>query len=85
MPSPTATRSKHVKVTMTPEMHARLVGLCERLGQTPATLASVAISLYVAQQEAGLNAGQRAVDNITAQLGPHLAEQLRIAMGSDDS
>lgn len=84
MPSPTATRSRQLKVTMTPEIHARLVGLAERLGQTPATLASVAISLYVTQQEQSLNAGTRAVDNLTASLGPEMQVMLRdlLTMGA---
>lgn len=71
-------RSRQIKLTITPEIHARLVALGERLGQAPATLASMAISHYVAQHEATLNAGQRAVDSMTALLGPQLTEQLKL-------
>lgn len=78
MPSPTATRSRQLKVTMTPEMHARLVNLAEKLGQTPATLASMAISLYVAQQEQSLGATQRAVEAMVGHVGPEFAAQLKL-------
>lgn len=70
-------RSRQLKVTMTPETHARLVALGEHIGQSPATLASMAISLYVAQQEASLNAGQRAVDAMVGQMAPELQHHLR--------
>jgi hypothetical protein len=70
-------RSKQIKLTITPDMHARLVALGERLGQAPATLASMAISLYVAQQESSLNAGQRAVDAMVGQMAPELQHHLR--------
>lgn len=77
----TQKRSRQLKVTLTPEMHARLVSLSEKLGQTPATLGSVAISLYVAQQENALGASQRAVEamvgNFTPELQQHLGDMLR--------
>lgn len=75
MSSPTATRSRQLKLTMTPEMYARLVVLAEKLGQTPATLASVALSNYVATQEAALGATQRAIDTMVAQLMPQMLSQ----------
>lgn len=77
-------RSKQIKLTITPEIHARLVALGERLGQAPATLASLAISLYVAQQETNLGASQRAIESMTAQLGPQFAEQMKLMMASDE-
>jgi hypothetical protein len=76
MPIVQATRSAQLKVTMTPEMHSRLSGLAEKLGQTPATLASVALSLYVTQQETALGTAQRVVDTMLAQVMPQLLGQL---------
>lgn len=76
MPSPIAIRSRQLKLTVTPEMHSRLVALAEKLGQTPATLGSMALSLYVTQQEANLGAPQRMVDNMISQLMPQILQQL---------
>jgi predicted transcriptional regulator len=76
MPSPTATRSRQLKVTMTPEMHSRLVSLASRLGQTPASVASMAISLYVAQQENSLGAGERMARAMADTMGPELQRHL---------
>ena len=51
---PRETRSKPFKVNLTPSMHARLEVLAERLGMAPSTLATVAISEYVAQKNSAL-------------------------------
>jgi hypothetical protein len=61
---------------MTPEIHARLVALSEKLGQSPATVASMAISQYVNQQEATLGAPQRMVDTMLSQFMPQLMAQM---------
>jgi hypothetical protein len=73
-------RSKQIKLTITPEIHARLVALGERLGQAPATLASMAISIFVADQENRLGATNRAIDAMAAHLGPEFAQQMKLAM-----
>jgi phage portal protein BeeE len=70
-------RSKQIKLTITPEIHARLVTLGERLGQAPATLASMAISQYVAQQENSLGVADKTVEAIARQFGPEMEEMLR--------
>lgn len=69
-------RSQQLKLTMTPDMYGRLLALAEKLGQSPATLASVALSLYVTQQESTLGAPQRMVDNMLAQLMPQMLDQM---------
>jgi hypothetical protein len=69
-------RSHQLKVTLTPEMHTRLSGLAERFGQTPATLASVALGHYVTTQEATLGAPQKMVDSMLGQLMPQILAQL---------
>jgi hypothetical protein len=76
MPVVQITRSHQLKVTMTPEIHARLVALSEKLGQSPATVASMAISQYVNQQEATLGAPQRMVDTMLSQFMPQLMAQM---------
>lgn len=59
-----------------PDMAEKLRVLAERLGQTPATLASVAVSQYVAQQHASLGASERAMEGfmhkLAAEMGPGL-------------
>lgn len=73
----TRKRSIQVKVTITPELHARLREVSELLGQAPATVASMAIGQYVSQLATTLGAGQRAVDAVAAQVAPELAEAIR--------
>jgi predicted transcriptional regulator len=70
-------RSKQIKLTITPEIHTRLVALGEKLGQAPATLASLAISQYVTQQEAALGAADRTVDAMAKNLTPQMEDLLR--------
>ncbi len=69
-------RSHQLKVTLTPDMHARLSALAERYGQTPATLASVALGHYVTTQEAALGTSQRMVDSMLSLIGPQLQAQI---------
>jgi len=69
-------RSTQLKVTITPEIHSRLVSLSQRLGQSPATLGSMAISNYVATQENTLGATQIAVDAMVGKFAPDLQRQI---------
>jgi hypothetical protein len=69
-------RSHQLKVTLTPEMHSRLSALAERYGQTPATLASVALGQFISQQESNLGAPQKMVDTMLGQLMPQLLAQM---------
>jgi predicted transcriptional regulator len=75
-------RSTAIKVTVTPEMHARLVVLSERLAQSPATIASFAISQYVAQQSAALEVGQKVADSFVGSLAPDVRAFLGKMMDS---
>lgn len=77
MPS-VSKRSTAIKVNLTPELHERLREVAAQLGQAPATVASMAIGQYVANLSSSLGAGQRAVDNLTAQIGPQMFEQLKL-------
>jgi predicted DNA-binding protein len=80
MPNPSITRSRQLKVTMTPDMHARLVALSQRLGQTPAALASTALSMYINQTESSLGATQKAVEAMVGSFTPDLARQVEHLM-----
>lgn len=69
-------RSSAVKIMLHPDMHRKLVDLAEALGQTPATLASFAVGLYVAQQTSAMGATGRAIDKMVGELAPQLQKQL---------
>ena len=77
-------RSTQIKLTITPETHQRLRDLAERLGQSPATIASFAVSTYVAQQAATLSAGENAVKGLIAELGDPI-KQLLAKMAAEGS
>lgn len=66
-----------MKITVTPTLHADLVRVAEALGQTPATLASVAVGQYIAAQRRSLDSGGKFMEQLAAQLGPELAEGVR--------
>lgn len=74
-------RSKSLKLTVTPELHARLSALGEEMGISPATLASVAVGQYVAQQTRQMATATAAVDAMTKQLGPEVTGLLRAMAG----
>lgn len=76
-------RSKSLKLTVTPELHARLSALGEEMGISPATLASVAVGQYVAQQSRQLETSRAAVDAMVASLGPEFSSFLRTMAGED--
>lgn len=65
-------RSSTLKVMLQPKMHDDLRALADRLGQAPSTLASIALSQYVAQQTAALGASDRALAGLFEQLMPML-------------
>lgn len=67
-------RSSTLKVMLHPKMHDDLRALAERLGQAPSTLASIALSQYVAQQTAALGASDRAMAGIVQSMAPMMAK-----------
>lgn len=77
----TVKRSKSLKLTVTPELYARLSALGEEMGITPATLASVAVGQFVAQQSRQLETSKAAVDAMLAKIAPELADLLRVMAG----
>lgn len=70
-------RQSPVKVMLSEEMAAKLRVLADHLGQTPATLASVAVSQWVAQQTVALGATERAMAGFFEQLAPALQESFK--------
>lgn len=75
-------RSTPFKVQLTPQLHADLIALSESVGMTPATVASMAIGLYVRQQMATVNAGQTAVTAMVDKLAPDFAKQMSLITGA---
>lgn len=69
-------RSSSVKVMLHPDMHDKLRVLAEHLGQAPATVASLAVSQYVAQQTVALGATERAMNGFFESLAPQMREML---------
>lgn len=70
----TTKRSAAVKIMLHPDMAEKLRVLAEHLGQTPATLASIAVSQYVAQQTVALGATERAMAGFFESLAPAVQE-----------
>lgn len=74
-------RSVQIKVTLTPELHAQLGQVAEAFGQVPATVASMAVGQFVAQQLRNLGAGQVLAEHFVRQVGPEVSEQLKLIGG----
>jgi len=60
-----------------PDMAEKLRVLAEHLGQTPATLASIAVSQYVAQQTVALGATERAMEGFFERLAPEVLQSFK--------
>jgi len=69
-------RTSAVKVLLSEDMHEKLRQLADNLGQTPATLASIAVSQYVHQQTASAGAAERAIAGIFEKVAPDLLRML---------
>lgn len=76
MASPTK-RTAAVKILLSPDIDQQLRHLGDRLGQTPATLASVAVSQWVAQQIGSIGASERAFETVLGRLMGELAPGLQ--------
>lgn len=70
-------RSSSVKVMLHPDMHEKLRVLAEALGQAPATIASLAVSQYVAQQTRALGATEKAMEGFFSSMGPEVVDHLK--------
>ncbi len=72
-------RSSVLKIMLHPKMHDDLRALADRLGQASATLASIAVSQYVAQQTAAIGASDRAMAGLFESMAPMLQGMLENA------
>lgn len=72
-------RSSTLKIMLHPKTHDDLRALADRLGQASATLASIAVSQYVAQQTAAIGATDRAVAGFVEMMAPMMQEALKNA------
>jgi predicted transcriptional regulator len=75
-------RSSAMKIVLHPDMAQKLQVLADQLGQTPAILASVAVSQYVAQQTAALGVTQRVVEDLFNHIAPEVLSALQMRFGS---
>lgn len=69
-------RTSAVKVLLSEDMHEKLRALADNLGQTPATLASIAVSQYVHQQTASAGAAERAIAGVFEKVMPDMLRML---------
>lgn len=66
-----------MKVLLSAEIDQQLRQLGDRLGQSPATLASIAVSQWVAQQMASLGVADRAATGFFESLAAHLVPDFK--------
>lgn len=69
-------RSGSLRITVTPDMKARVGALAETLGISPSALAAISIGIYVAQQERALGVAAKVVESITYELGDEVKRQI---------
>lgn len=69
-------RTRQIKLTLTPELHAKLTTLAEAYGQPPATLGSVLLGQVVANQLNGLQAGARMAESVGNQIADSVKQSL---------
>lgn len=82
-PSTTTTkRSASVKIQLHPDTLEKLRTLSEHLGIAPATVASIAVSQYVAQQTVALGATERAMTGFFESMAPQVLETLQKLAGA---
>jgi len=72
-------------VTITPELLENLRTVAAAFGQAPATVASMAIGSYVANQLRSLNAGTAMVERMATEMAPELKAQLSLLVASAEA
>lgn len=70
-------RQESMRVSLNGEMKVRLYALAEKIGVPPATLATVALGLYVTQQEQTLTMQSRVVEAMADKVGGEIGLQLK--------
>jgi hypothetical protein len=74
-------QSSAITITLHPDMAQKLQVLADQLGQMPATLASVAVSQYVAQQTVALGVTRRVVEDFFSHIAPEVLSALQRRVG----
>lgn len=71
-------RDKGLKIMMTETSFQRLNELGELLGQSPSTIASMAVSEYVTRYMGQAAIGEKAVQALVDHVGPEFKAQLKL-------
>lgn len=74
--APLVKRGKSMRLTVTGDVYERLERLAVTIGVPPSTLATMALGLYVAQQEKTLVLAERMVERIGDQLGGDVGAEM---------
>lgn len=77
-------RDEAVRVKLDTAVKERLQRLAEMVGIPAGTLASLAIGLYVTQQERSLALSERLIDGMAASMGDGIAQQLKQILQSSE-
>jgi len=77
-------RDKGLKIMMTETSFARLNELGELLGQSPSTLASIAVSNLINDYMGKVTLQEKAMNAMVKEVGPKFKEQLELMVGGSD-
>lgn len=70
-------RDRTLRLTVTSDIYERLERLAVVVGIPPATLATMSVGLYVAQQERSLGAAERVIDKMSEQMGGEVMAEVQ--------
>ena len=76
-------RQSSIRVCVSDEMKARLDRLADSIGVPTSTLASVALGLYVTQQERTLHMAEAAIGKMVDGMSGEIGEQLKLLIQSE--
>lgn len=79
----TIKRQASIRVSVSEEMKARLDRLADSIGVPPSTLASVALGIYVSQQERTLHIAEAAIGKMVEGMTGEIGEQLKLMINSE--
>lgn len=78
-------RQESMRVSLNGEMKVRLYALAEKIGVPPATLATVALGLYVTQQEQTLTMQTRVIEAMADKVGGEIGGQLKLMLEQEQA
>lgn len=76
-------RQASIRVCVSDEMKARLDRLADSIGVPTSTLASVALGIYVTQQERTLHMAEAAIGKMVEGMTGEIGEQLKLMMQAE--